>query len=96
MNRKIFQTGGTLLLLVAGALAVKASIKRSQAPDIYYTKGSAASCTLLISGNPAAQFTTAATGTPTQAAIKTVASANTVRTLWATSGCTTKKVYFKP
>lgn len=82
------------MLAVAGVLAVKANIKRAIAPDIYYTKGSTASCTLLFSGNPALQFTTAATGAPIQAALRT-STVGVSRTLWATSTCTIKKVYFR-
>ena len=92
MKKKHLTSSGLIVLSIAGVIAARSAKPSSIAPAIYYTKGSAASCTILYAINLSPQFTTASTGT--SALMKGVSGV--VHTLWATSTCTVKKVYFKP
>jgi len=93
-KRKIFTGAGALLLLVTGALVGKASSKFLAVGDIYYTNGTANSCTAIETGGSITGLLTTGAST-TQATLKTQNGGHAWN-LYSTSLCgSTHKIHFK-
>ena len=91
MKRKIFMGAGALLLASLGVMAGRASSNFATASSLFISSSSG--CVQFSADNASTKFTTNVTGTGVQAAIRT-STAGILRKIYATSGCSTKLVYF--
>ena len=94
MNKKqIFRAAGAFLLVAVGAFAGRASSKKSAPSVLYYSTGTANSCTIL-QGSVSGATVLTTIGTGTQAKLLTAGGVHSWK-IYATSTCTAShKVYF--
>jgi hypothetical protein len=92
MKKRLFWGVGTVVLAIAGIAAGRASAKFSTPTKLYATAGTS-TCIPLVTGSIpgiSASFNTVASNSQAQL----ITSSGSHLNLWATSGCTTKKVYY--